>query len=278
MPIPFLVLGAAGVFTVAGKAVNNDLKKEINDIYDEVEEIVRNANKKAESEMRLFSKELDTNEKKKDDLVEYFVIPFMEELKKIKNCELRERIDSGTVKKIIDINSGNYAIKKYNSTAGDKVVDTLKSAAILGAFGLLGSNINNFREYEKLTAEKTIAEGKLEQAKLESEEVKNQVAAMKEMRKQIGEITAVLTYMEKVLRMAFCGFVNVTKKSGYEYRNFTREERQLLMVVIDVFNAVNSIIIKPVIKEDGTFNQELINNSLLAMDIIENNEQLIESM
>ena len=276
MPIPFFIAGAVGVFSVAARGVNKDLKTEINLIYDKIESLADDTNKKVEAEMEYFNNVLDKNDKKKIGIVEYIVEPFVEELNKIKSSQLRERIDSGTVQKILEVRVDEYGIKRYNDTTSQKIVGTMKDlfTVSLGTMGVVVSYV----EYEKLVAQKKIAEGKLEQAKLQSEEVNNKIAAMREMSQQINEITDVLEFMEKILRNAFFSFMSLVKRSGYDYSNYTREEKQSLMLIVDVFNGVNSIIIKPIIKEDGSFNSELIDHSLSLVDLIEKNEDIIKAL
>lgn len=276
MPIPFLVAGAVGVFSVAARGVNRDMKEEINQIYGEIESVVDDANEKAEKEMQLFHKSLEINDNKKSDIIEYIIAPFIEELNKIKNSELRDRIDAGEVQKILSINSKDYEIKKYDSTTGQKIVSSIKDIYAISA-GIAGVGVS-YMEYKKLSSQKTIAEGKLEQVKLQSEELNSQVSALKEMRKQTDEITGVLTSLEKPLRTAFFAFLNIIKKSGYEYLNYSKEEQKALMLIVDAFSAVNSIIINPVINQDGSFNHDLINNSLSVVELVESNEDMLKSM
>ena len=276
MPIPFFIAGAVGVFSVAARGVNKDLKTEINLIYDKIESLADDTNKKVEAEMEYFNNVLDKNDKKKIGIVEYIVEPFVEELNKIKSSQLRERIDSGTVQKILEVRVDEYGIKRYNDTTSQKIVGTMKDLFTV-SLGTMGGVVS-YVEYEKLVAQKKIAEGKLEQAKLQSEEVNNKIAAMREMSQQINEITDVLEFMEKILRNAFFSFMSLVKRSGYDYSNYTREEKQSLMLIVDVFNGVNSIIIKPIIKEDGSFNSELIDNSLSLVDLIEKNEDMIKAL
>ena len=266
MPIPFLIPVAVkvaatvvgGVTTIAISSINKEAKNEVQSYYDEAEKLIEKTNISLKNEQRLLELNIKTNEEKKKAIYDIFIKPFCMELSKIKATNLREMETNGKhICEALSIN--DFSMTYYGNGTGTRIKNTIKEVGIYSLGGPVASFVFGYIQNEKLESQKKVAKGKLEEVKLQCEKINNEIAASKEIRAQVREVTELLKAMETYLHPAYFYFTEIIRKAGYNYREYSDEYKEKLMVIKDIFKGINSIIIKPIVKKNGEFNTEIIN-------------------
>lgn len=284
MPIPFLLIGAvaaaAGGLTVCGKINNEDLKKDVNGIYDEIKKNVDKTNadyKKSYQNVLKTVEKLDiTKSLIRQNSLEGFKTTFI----KIKNIELKDMVQSEGYLKAFELSTSEiYDYYKKPVSFGAKLMDSAKMTITYAFFGSVGTLAGTVRETYRLEDEVTIARARKKEAKVDCEKVKLQISINNEIKMRCQEIQSLLLQLQRYLDRITFRIEEIIENTGTNYLDYNEVQRQTLRMGVNIAAGINEIITKSVTDKDGKFNTNLINDMKKVKNLqIEDNDYQNEKL
>ena len=142
-----VALGASFILSNASKDINDDMRRDINDINDNIEDLYINTKLEMQNTRFLLEDAYKSLNKTKSRIVETTLTRFTDTMSNLKNVDFKD----STVKNRLNMNI-EYNVKEtsYNRNYDfEKRNSTLTTAITTALFGAIGNTISATKNYKK---------------------------------------------------------------------------------------------------------------------------------
>ena len=264
-----LAKGAVVLVNFAAESVSNETEAEIKEKNLEIESLVNLSQHEVQRSADLLNERNTAMINLKKEIYENELNDYLEELKKIKNI-ISENIDFDIPEQInftkislddyIQFNNYEHTNDELNIAESFGIV----LSSLLNPVGTFGVQVYKmFKRDNQLD----IVNTNYEKAKIECEKLKQQSLIFDDAKDRCNEVFGILNTLRNYLGMATQKLSEICEANKYDYKMFSREEKEVVMASLNLAQGVKSVISIPIVTEDGCLNKD-------ALTVIEKSKQL----
>lgn len=223
-----------------------------------------------------FKKTVNDNHDLKENIYKNHILEFKKDFSKISNISVRKPKLEGKFKEICSEEIDDFEFITCDRGLGTLLKETVVTGLVVALFGPIGAATYEIIKREKLHSKAIIAETEYEKLKLDVLEVKKEIAKVTEVSKNVEEVSNLLVAFMPIMTMADNKVKDLISEYGCDALKYTDEQFEELMVCVNIFKAVNELVVQPIILKNGELNKKLVDHSSVEIKkYIESGEGLL---
>ena len=252
-----VALGASFILSNASKDINDDMRRDINDINDNIEDLYINTRLEMQNTRFLLEDAYKSLNKTKSRIVETTLTRFTDTMSNLKNVDFKDSTVKNRLNMNIEYNvkeasyNRNYDFEKRNST-----LTTAITTALFGAVGNTISATKNYKKYKELEEEYEKSKTELRKMKIACTKAKGQMEQVQGIIYLCGNTERMLDDLSKMDELLIDSVSIIIKESGNNYVKYTEEEKDAVMMMVNTSMLINDLVFNDFFDDDGKFKEE----------------------